>query len=673
MNPLQTSDANPLPASEGQGGASQRTPRTFPPESDDTSGAMPIEAYLYRIEPFRSSSENPPLPFPYNLTELAPESLADLTKRIPDFPDGIRAIVQTHGLQSLGISACLLSKAGYPGGEPRPIIRIPIRSRRAHDVQHWHSARQEVEEYLADRQIQNMSVEIVDPDKAMVRSLFPLPPSDFLIQTFEAVSPIIRATLQDVLGAKWTSYCLFKVGPTAGRAAFCVFVTVQPYTVANWQRIRQCIISIMNTEIRKSRPHLVGYVQAAFSPGGMSLGAGRGPPQTEATPPARYHDPQERFTLGRSFIDNLDGHPKIGTSIGVVGSTGGGTLGGFFGLKVGNTIHRGFLTSHHVIAPDPGTGPASNSAMAVGHPTKTQVQYFAQADVEATQENIRISINANARTLHELEENLAQRTATGMDIPPNLLARRDTLRQHIPRIQESQQAASSFPRIIGHTIASSGRRAWVDQNIPELIDWAFVSVDDENLELREANKLPDKSEFGQDAPNTYTPGLLYKIENPGPAFSQFGSLAKGDWYFKKGRTTDITCGLCHGTEVVVNSTNMRSILQPNGESATPRDGNVCKVTIILNAKLNQPSARQKPFSAPGDSGSLVFNSFGEVCGLLFGSYSHGVSELEFWQGSAVEAGCVMSIEDVQRCIGIGITPRNPDSTPRGPPGQLIIP
>ncbi|KAL9011236.1 MAG: hypothetical protein Q9173_003902 [Seirophora scorigena] len=634
---------------------------------------MPIEFYLYRIEPFRSSSESPPLPFPYHLSEIAPEHLANLNTQIPDFPDGIGAIVQAHGLRSLGISACLLSKAGYPGGDPRPIIRINARSLgAAHDPQRWHAARQEVEEYLAGRNIHHMPVEIVDPDNAMVRSLFPLPPSDFFIQAFEAVSPIIRAALQDALGAKWTSYCMFKVGPTAGRADFCVFVTVQPYTVANWQRIRQCVISIMNSEIRKSRPHLVWLVNAAFSPGGMSLGPGRDQPQTEATPPERYRDPQERFAGGRSFVDNLDGHPKIGTSIGVVGRAGGGTLGGFFGLKVGNTIRRGFHTSHHVIAPDPGTGPAFNRAMAVGHPTKTQVQYFAQEDIEATQENIRFSINANTRKLQELEENLAQRTAIGMEIPQNLLARIDCLRQDTLRLQKFQQAASGFPQIIGHTIASS-RRAMVDQNIPEFIDWAFVSVDDENLDLKEANKLPDRWELGQDTPDKYLPGVNYLPGNPAPAFSQFGSLVKGDWYFKKGRTTDITCGLCHGTEVVVNSTNMRSIFQPNCELATPRDGDVCKVAIILNAKPNEPSARQRSFSAPGDSGSLVFNSFREVCGLLFGSYSHGVDELDTWKGSIVEAGCVMSIENVQRCIGISTTPRNPDSTPSGPPGQLFIP
>ncbi|KAL9020922.1 MAG: hypothetical protein Q9185_001885 [Variospora sp. 1 TL-2023] len=677
MISLRPSDANRLSASRGQEGPSQHEPRASAFESNDSSGAISIEVYLYRIEPFRSSSETTPLPFPYHFTDLAPGRLADLQTRFPQLHNQIRTIVQTHGLLSLGVSATQRLKPGYPGGDPQPMIRINARSPGAHDIQRWHAARQAVQDYLGARQIHDMSVEIVDPEKAMVRSLFPLPPSDFFIQAFEAVSFTIMDTLGQAMGTNWTSYCLFKVGMTAGRASYCVFVTVQPRTVANWQRIQQRLAEIMNTEIGKSRPHLVGLVQAAFAPGGMSLGTGRGQQQPVASP---TDDDKERFTGGRSHVQNLDGNPKIGTSIGVIDSAGGGTLGGFFGLKVGATIHRGFLTNHHVVAPDPETGALFENVnrwgirytTAVEHPAKTKVQYFAQADVDTTQKNLRFSLNANAEHLQRLEEEIDQRTAMGTEVPANRLAQVRNLRQDTSKIQGLQQAASLFPQVIGHTIVSSGR-AMRDQNVPEFIDWAFVSVDDQNLDLRTANKLPDAWELGHDTPDTYIPGVNYTPGNPVTAFSQFDSLVKGNWYFKKGRSTDLSCGLCHGTEVVVNWTSTRSILQSNSELGPPQENKVCKVAIIINGKSNEPSARQRSFSKKGDSGSLVFDSFGAVCGLLFGSYSHDVSEVADWKGNIVEAGCVVSMEDVRQWIGITTTPRNPDLTPKGPPGQLLIP
>lgn len=42
----------------------------------------------------------------------------------------------------------------------------------------------------------------------------------------------------------------------------------------------------------------------------------------------------------------------MGSSIGVQENKASGSLGGFMKLKVGNQVHKGFLTNHHVISHD---------------------------------------------------------------------------------------------------------------------------------------------------------------------------------------------------------------------------------------------------------------------------------------------------------------------------------
>lgn len=105
----------------------------------------------------------------------------------------------------------------------------------------------------------------------------------------------------------------------------------------------------------------------------------------------------------------------------------------------------------------------------------------------------------------------------------------------------------------------------------------------------------------------------------------------GEWYFKCGRTTDITAGICNGVEVNCPYKG--------------KEGPQCtEEYAIMGKKQKGKREEDVAFCEAGDSGAYVFNARGELCGLLYGSFSAGYEE-----GQCVDAGLVscMTQSDLQ--------------------------
>lgn len=119
----------------------------------------------------------------------------------------------------------------------------------------------------------------------------------------------------------------------------------------------------------------------------------------------------------------------------------------------------------------------------------------------------------------------------------------------------------------------------------------------------------------------------------------FSELIKDQWYFKVGRTTAITTGICHGAKVILRTPGTGEIIIDRTQyGKTGRSHKLSEPVgyveehIILNSSSGegfhmQQIQRQKrldeigifseDFCQPGDSGALIIDSQGCAAELLF--------------------------------------------------------
>ncbi|KAL8757755.1 MAG: hypothetical protein Q9184_004126 [Pyrenodesmia sp. 2 TL-2023] len=206
------------------------------------------------------------------------------------------------------------SKVRYAGGAPRPMIEVHVRASEPNTFQQQsEAAKQQIQGLLTSNGVNGFSVEILDPDRVLVRSIFPLPPNNIVIRAFEGVSQSIVNNLSQRLANKWTSVCLFKVGPTLEQSSYSVFVTVKPGTVSDWQTLQAQTQNIMDAELRRlGNPNVVGTVRADFVPGGSSEGAQPTPKVAPAPPMKRSRDTSEEGPVSNGREDDDPVHQPRG-------------------------------------------------------------------------------------------------------------------------------------------------------------------------------------------------------------------------------------------------------------------------------------------------------------------------------------------------------------------------
>ena len=101
---------------------------------------------------------------------------------------------------------------------------------------------------------------------------------------------------------------------------------------------------------------------------------------------------------------------------------------------------------------------------------------------------------------------------------------------------------------------------------------------------------------------------------PGDPLGEHGQLTKGEWYFKIGRTT----GICNGALPYCHWNDAERTRYFNGDPVQ-MSPEVTEEFIILSQRSDQTTIEQDSFCESGDSGSLIVDREGDICGLLYGA------------------------------------------------------
>ena len=585
-------------------------------ESEETEGEMLLEAYLYRSDPYRKSSFQVPLPLPY-LSEDPPSVLQLNGDRVRPLVPAVIAILKENSFErdQLFIKMALLSKPGYPNGNVKHLALV-INVNQGINIStiKWTRARDEVVRLFATQGLPQVKVEMFDTERAFMPSLFPLHSQNPLVQAYEAVREKILDRLELRLGKGWRAVSVFNLGPQSTTAKPTVVIFVQPGLLRNWKTIQVDIQHIL----RKTPG-----VQIEFLPGYVS-----------DLPDELSSEPE------RSFEAVLHEFPEMGTSIGEVGKPGAGTLGGFVSLECNGKVHSGVLTNHHVVRPIAASQQVVDALDQHGYgataspPTTTIMQYPAADDLRSEIVRSAAARDFQQEQLHKLQERLERFRWKEQDPPETLTDRLNDQRRLVERAKRDQQRLKHLPITLGQVLYSSGDAISAKSSI---IDWAFIELQ-HAATIPQKNRLPDAKNvriFDRQSHVVYEDGEVVYAR-------KFVKIKKDEWYYKLGRTTDLTTGICNGIEVDVQ-----------------REGQIRYDETGKKAVLEHKSTREliivsvvagKGFCIPGDSGSLIINQFGDVAGLMYGELNGWVGSLGGDQRSYQNAGLVTSMDEVLASI-----------------------
>ncbi|KAL8757385.1 MAG: hypothetical protein Q9199_002262 [Rusavskia elegans] len=602
--------------------------RRFLRETEDESGSMSIEDYNYRGDSYHSSNLATKYPLPL-LCEPPDTTLQARLSNMTGIERHIRHLLDTHEVPFLNFDFQTFSKPGYPadGDIKRPGLLVWVDIKDAVSAASLSAARRDISDLLEQNGLGHGS-------------------------PYNLVQERSRATAghcKDRIPRLWISLGLFYVGSSFGGAVPTVALTVNPYAVHDWQTLSLKL----HTAINKAR----------FADG-VRL-------EVEIFPGHRG-DLEER--PAKDFSETFTPAPRMGASIGVVGESGGGTLGGFLRLKVGDIVHEGFLTNSHVVAP-PDTAPPEvherfakhgvNWKTSYDEEERCWVQYLALKDNDETRDSCLVKFQdraghtevvENYRSYHE--GLIANETSTIAEM--EALGKDASYRRRLKQEYERQMAdywlkykhLDTMPIFLGKTLLASGKA--VVGNKRKIMDWAFVTCSGMTRPINNVshnlfnpaveNKLPTSAamrEMGLSPENYFSSNTMLYLPPPnGQPPKEPGKIKPDRWYFKHGRTTGITAGICNGIESYIFMGDTRYAHNRQGDieriinpdpNAKPEDLEYSEEWIIINAhSSNRSFTNQQTFCDRGDSGSFIWDAQGRLCGLLFGDV-HG------WCGPKIPA------------------------------------
>lgn len=598
--------------------------RRFFQYTEDNEGEMGIEQFIYRSDYLRSTTAPIPYPLPLAIGN-APTELFDTVGPGTKLNSEIRQILQSHHIFDSGFKIVVQSKPGYPREGTNEVAALHVwvdfpDNAQSHE---WSPAKRAIKALLEDTGLDGVEIEIFDPQKAFMPSLFPIDPQDPHIAVYEAFREDLVKCVDKEFGRQWTSMCLYKVGNKAETTTYDIVIMVQPYTRHDWQLLSR---TILRQFVNKHQLQ------------GQNIGVQFMPGHAGFLPPAQEQRP------GLSFNATLKEFPTMGSSIGVKGERGGGTLGGYMTLTIGNRTSRGFLTNSHVVEPaqNSETDTKENfykygvtSKTNADDPTRTRVHTMALKDIEATVEDIESSIDAFTKpeqlayeevqqgqklgVIPRLEKEIEEREIFGKSHRGHDI-QLESGRRTLAGLEDRLKICRSQPTTLGNVSWASGRALSASDSI---LDFAFVSITDSKLydHCVSDNQLPPLTDFRGRLPKDYN-DYGCQADTPyraGPRVFDFGQIEKGEWYFKLGRTTGLTTGICHGTESHVNLGGERTQYNSAGKQGRYIEVGYTKELVIICSKTNSPSDHtQDAFAEEGDSGALIIDIAGNVVAILFG-------------------------------------------------------
>ncbi|GIC91428.1 uncharacterized protein Aud_007871 [Aspergillus udagawae] len=619
---------------------SLRKRRSLLRESEDSDGTMGIEQYLMSCDPYRSTNLPNFWPYPLMLTESR-----ELQETLRPVKYGISAILKAHGFaERVPFLPYVAQKPHYPGGDtPVNLLRVILLAADDHP-RRFGPAKDDLTRLLNERGITDMFVEIVNIDLCFQPSLFPMPPDHGLVVGFEEGKQSILDLLQSTLGNNWRLLCPFNVGRVEAEAGPGVVIIVDPLTRANW--------SVLDTEIKSllARHCQLQTIEVEFLPGDL------------------------KFLNGTSFAGRADG-PAMGSSVGIHGDTNSGTLGGYVTLTKGGEVLKGFLTNYHVVSPlGPKSGPPDkcladsgrfgSSWMRQTEMNQFEMESFSRQDTQATLSDLDTKISATNEQIERLSERIREREEMGGGSATKLRDRLNNFQSIVSGYRREHQNVTSMPHLMGRVTATSGK-AILGKRIS---DWAFVQMNDAAIEkfFRPNHMFPVRED---QQPGRYKAGESL-APSAGETLTDFGPLVEGDVYFKMGRTTGVTTGVCHGTRAICHwkdSIRYDLIGNENGLSVTTTEE-----YIIVSKRLDSAEHTQASFAEDGDSGSIVIDTDGNVCGLVYAGFS-GKCGPPGNEHSYVNAGLVTPITEVAQSVKLLTVRKDKDNKIISAPAELGLP
>ena len=373
---------------------------------------------------------------------------------------------------------------------------------------------------------------------------------------------------------------------------------------------------------------------------------------------------------GVSFTDSLNhnGRPAMGHSVGIVGEQNTGTLGGYVTLTQGGKVHKGFLTNYHVVRPSGTEERLDRFGCTLLHPPAKdiQIESLAGMDRDATMFNIEQRLKTMNRQIEDFSIKIEEQEKIGARPLPMLKERIEECECAISDLRDKHEVVLKVPRLMGKVATVSGQSILGRR----IMDWAFVELPDEAAkEYFKPNKMfhappgnmPHLSDISFGVPIT-----------EGKLLNQVGQLEKDQFYLKLGRSTGVTAGICNGALACCNWQGRdRARLQHDGQQVALSPG-LTEEFVIINKKVGQSNSQQMPFAESGDSGSLVINIDGQVCGLLYGAISgfYGPPGQGKYYSNA---GLAMDFTELSNSIKLRTLERGSDGNIVTPPAELALP
>lgn len=221
--------------------------RSLLKNTEQVKGVMPIETYLERLEPYRSTTLS--WPYPHNILPAEPTT----TKQIEHHRSAILAILEAHSFpppQYLRLSIHSATKQLYHS-KPIPVLSLtyitdPDSTNAPAIPETLGPARNGITTLLRENGINDVHTEIVFVNQVFEPTCLPMRDDDPAAEAFEAAKRNINRVVSR-LRDKWSMVKMFNVGVTAETALPTVVVQVNPRTEADWDAMAREILSYIPT------------------------------------------------------------------------------------------------------------------------------------------------------------------------------------------------------------------------------------------------------------------------------------------------------------------------------------------------------------------------------------------------------------------------------------------
>lgn len=213
-------------------------------QSREVSEELPIETYLYRCDPYRSSTVQHP--WPYGVKVLDYPAIRSL---ILAYKRDIRDTFIEHGFPAdgSGVKLNFAVRRIFPPSQPAStVLSIGIEKDPVPD-RDLSVVRDAVCDLLLSRKLNSVHVDIYDCDRRFYPRRFTIPSNHPVAIKYSEVEGDIVRLLRNKVDLPWHSVCLYQLGRNLDQAVPCIVISVPPGATYNWAFLRHQILSLLDS------------------------------------------------------------------------------------------------------------------------------------------------------------------------------------------------------------------------------------------------------------------------------------------------------------------------------------------------------------------------------------------------------------------------------------------